>query len=306
MNPVSSIAWAEVEAVGIRTSEDGPFGEDLFWQFVLRDGSLEIPGALVTESELAEIDAHLPGLDYGNIIRATTSTKERVFRIWHHVDSRFRPDRAALSTRFRALVAKLGGNPDAAGPAFDRLYAAWSAESRRYHDLNHLVDCLRELDTANAPAPTADLAELALWYHDAIYEAGAADCEERSARLLASDGVALAIPGTVADVAADLVRATAHGRAAARTDLAAQLVLDVDLSILGKDPLRFMDFDHGVEEEYAAIPTRAFRTGRARFLATMLERDSLYLTDHFHARYEQRARLQIAALLASSRYQLDT
>lgn len=304
MNPLSSILWAEVEAVGIRTTEDGPLGEDLFWYFVLRDGSIEIPGALVAEPELAEIDAHLPGLDYGNIIRATTSTKERMFRIWHHVDSRFRPDREALLARFRALVEKLGGNPNAAVAPFTALYAAWSAESRRYHDLNHLVDCLRELDAANAPAPAEDLAELALWYHDAIYEAGAHDCEERSARLLASDAADLAIPGTVANAAAELVRATAHGRAATRSDLAAQLVLDVDLSILGKDPLRFMDFDYGVEEEYAAIPTRAFRTGRARFLATMLERDSLYLTDQFHARYEQRARLQIAALLASPRYHL--
>jgi predicted metal-dependent HD superfamily phosphohydrolase len=208
-----------------------------------------------------------------------------------------------LLARFRALVAKLGGNPDAAAPAFDRLYAAWSADSRRYHDLNHLVDCLHEIDTANAPAPTTDIAELALWYHDAIYEAGASDCEERSARWLAADAADLAIPGSVADAAADLVRATAHGRAATRSDLAAQLVLDVDLSILGKDSLRFMDFDYGVEEEYAAIPRQAFRTGRARFLATMLARDRLYLTDHFHARYEQRARQQIAALLASSRYQ---
>ena len=303
MNPLSSIRWAEVEALGIRTTEDGPLGEDLFWHFVLRDGSVEIPGALVAEVELAEIDAHLAGLDYGNIIRATASTRERMFRIWHHVDSRYRPDRAALRSRFSALVARLGGNPDASA-AFDGLYAAWSAESRRYHDLNHLVDCLREVDGANAPAATADLAELALWYHDAIYEAGAPDCEERSARLLERDAVELAMGGTVASAAADLVRATAHGRAAARTDLAAQLVLDVDLSILGKDPLRFMDFDYGVEEEYAAIPTQAFRTGRARFLATMLERDCLFLTDYFHARYEQRARLQIAALLASPRYQL--
>jgi predicted metal-dependent HD superfamily phosphohydrolase len=304
MSPLSSIPWAEVEELGVRTTEDGPVGEDLFWHFVLRDGSIEIPGALVAEPELAEIDAHLPGLDYGNIIRATTSTAERMFRIWHHVDSRYRPDRDALRKRFSALVGKLGGNPDASASAFDALYAAWSAESRRYHDLNHLVDCMRELDAANAPAATADLAELALWYHDAIYEAGAPDCEERSARLLESDAADLALPRTVAGTAADLVRATAHGRAAARTDLAAQLVLDVDLSILGKDPLRFMDFDYGVEEEYAGIPTRAFRTGRARFLATMLERDCLYLTDYFHARYEQRARLQIAALLASPRYQL--
>jgi hypothetical protein len=123
MATLSSIPWTEVEAVGIRTTDDGPLGEDLFWQFVVRDRSIEVPGALVGERELAEIDAHLPGLDYGNIIRATTSTTERMFRVWHREDSRFRPDRGALLARFRALIAKLGGNPDAAASAFDRLYA---------------------------------------------------------------------------------------------------------------------------------------------------------------------------------------
>jgi predicted metal-dependent HD superfamily phosphohydrolase len=302
MANLSSIPWPDVVAVGIRTTADGPFAEDVFWQFLLRDGVVEIPGACVDGSAFDELRAHLPGLDSAKVIRAMTSTQERIFRVWHHVESRFWPSREDLAVRFRALVGKVGGDPDASSPAFDSLYAAWSADSRHYHDVEHLVDCLRELDAANARIPTADIAELALWYHDVVYEPGASDCEERSARVLLADAEKLGIPEASTKTAADLVRATAHAQGGALRTPAADLVHDIDLSILGRDVLRFMDFEYGVEEEYAATSTISFRRGRGRFLAGLLERPHIFRTEHFRGRYEARARDQIGALLASPRY----
>ncbi len=299
MTNLSSIPWSDVIAVGIRTSAEGPFEEDVFWRFVLRDGCFELPGSCVDGPTLGQLYSHLPGLDSTKIIRAMTSTRERIFRVWHREDSRFRPDRDALAARFRALVRTLGGDPEAAPAVFARVHAAWAAEPRRYHDLEHLVDCLRELDAATGP-PTA---ELALWYHDVVYEPGATDCEERSAIMLSRDAVTLAIPTATATAAAAVVRATAHalGRDALN-DATAELVLDIDLSILGRDPLRFMDYEYGIEEEYAPTSTLAFRRGRGHFLAALLERDRIFQTEHFRAWYEQPARAQIRGLLASPRY----
>jgi hypothetical protein len=48
--------------------------------------------------------------------------------------------------------------------------------------------------------------------------------------------------------------------------------------------------------------TASFRSGRGRFLAALLDRPHIFRTEHFRGRYEQRAREQIAALLASPRY----
>lgn len=303
MTNLDALPWADLVAVGIRTTSAGPFDEDVFWQFLLGDARVEIPGACIDRAAVAELHARLPGLDSAKIARAMGSTRERIFRVWHRAESRFRPGRDALGARFRALVGKLGGDPEAIAPAFDRLYAAWSVEARRYHDLEHLVDCLRELDAANAREPAADRAELALWYHDVVYEPGAHDCEERSARALEADAVALAIPELSAKAAANLVRATAHAGARDTCEpVAAELVRDIDLSILGRDALRFMDYEYGVEEEYGATPTIAFRCGRGRFLAALQARDSIFRGAHFRARYEQRARVQIEALLASPRY----
>lgn len=303
MQNLSSMPWSDVVAVGIRTTADGPYAEDVFWQFVLRDGFLEIPGGCITGVLFDELSGRLPGLDHAKIVRAMGTTRERIFRVWHRDESRFSPNRDELAARFSTLVRKVGGNPEAARPVFDRVYDAWGAESRRYHGIEHLVDCLRELDAANAPAPTADVAELALWYHDVVYEPQANDCEERSAGRLLADAVVAAIPEAFASQAADLVRATAHAPPGEHGDAAAaDLVIDIDLSILGRDGLRFMDYEYAIEEEYAPTSRLAFFVRRGRFLASLLERDRIFRTDFFHARYERRARAQIEALLTSPRY----
>lgn len=209
-----------------------------------------------------------------------------------------KPGRAALATRFADLVERLGARAPAP-PIFDRLYSAWASSTRHYHDVEHLIDCLREVDGEEA-STTRDLVELALWYHDAIYEPGKADCEARSAKWLAADCKTLGLGDEVAREATALVEATAHGRSAVESDAAA-LVVDIDLSILGREAQRFMEFEYGVEKEYAAIPTLAFRRGRGRFLAHLLV-GPIYRTSRYRERFESAARANISALLASDRY----
>jgi len=301
----SSIPWSEVVAVAIRTTADGPFAEDLFWQLVLRDRWLELPGSAIGDGFFDALRAKLPGVAWEKVVTAMGSTEPRVFRVWHREDASFCPGDRELAARFAALVDRLGGDRGAAEPVFERLRAAWGAAGRRYHGVEHLVDCLRELDRAAPLAGVADPAELALWYHDAVYEPGGEACEDRSAALLEADATALGIAAEAVARAAAAVRATAHATpapSAPATDLVTDLVLDVDLSILGRDALRFMDYEHAIEEEYAPRSRSAFRCARGRFLAALLGRPQLFRTAAFRERYEQRARVQIADLLASSRY----
>lgn len=310
--------WPEVVAAGIRTTADGPFAEDVFWQLVVGDRVIEIPGALVEEAAFRTLGARLPGLDWNQVARAMGSTDERVFSLWDLDSPRRVTDEDSLRARFAALVTRLGG-ASATTDAFERLHAAWSAPQRHYHDLRHLAACLFELDRAALePAgggglasatgaglepATAAIIELALWYHDAIHEPGARDCEVRSADLLARDAAALAIPHEISGRAADLVRATAHVHApAACGDPATDLIIDIDLSILGRGPISFMDYEYSVEEEYAAIPTAAYRTARGQFLASLLAAPFIFRTPAIRARYEERARGQLRSLLDGPRY----
>jgi predicted metal-dependent HD superfamily phosphohydrolase len=292
MLDATTIPWGEVNAVAIRTTAEGPWAEDVFWCFLIGDRIAEIPQAAVDDGFVAELHARLRGVDSEQIIRAMTSVEERIFYVWPYGSEE-------LEGRFAAVVTRLGGA--FASAAFARLIAAWSEPQRRYHSVAHLRDCLRELDASESS--DRDLVELALWYHDAIYKPGASDNEERSAEMLLTDCTELGIAAPLAARAAELVRSTTHALCA-QTD-AERLLLDIDLSILGSDALRFMAYEYGVEEEYRFIPTREFRIARRRFLASLLGRPYLFHTARFRARYEKRAREQLAALLRGPRYRAD-
>ena len=178
----------------------------------------------------------------------------------------------------------------------DELAARYAEPHRAYHTLQHLHECFEAL------APAAELAEhlaevqLALWFHDAIYDTRAQDNEERSARW-AADSVARAgaRDGVAARVHA-LVMVTKHAAVPAGRD--AQLLVDVDLSILGASAERFAEYEQQVRREYAWVPETGFRQARARVLGSFLARPRIYTTSWFEGRLEARARENLARSIA--------
>jgi predicted metal-dependent HD superfamily phosphohydrolase len=289
-------SWRDLVAVGIRTTADGPFADDVFWQFLLERRVIELPSGAMGDIE--PLARHLPGFDSLKVIAAMGSCHERIFRVWHRDQSPTRPDEMALGVRFGRLVERLGAR-HAADEVFTRLHGAWSDPERRYHDVEHLTDCLREVDGLPA-SPARDRIEMGLWYHDAVYDPGASDSEGRSAAMLTNDASALGIAGPTARRVAELVEATAHGAHGVVSEDAA-VVADIDLAILGQDPLRFMEFEYGVEEEFRGVSRVVFRRARGRFLANLLRRP-IYRTPQFFERFEVVARMNVDALLGSPRY----
>jgi predicted metal-dependent HD superfamily phosphohydrolase len=80
------------------------------------------------------------------------------------------------------------------------------------------------------------------------------------------------------------------------------LVADIDLSILGRDVLRFLEFEYAVGEEYASVPSTMYFLARGRFLSQLLASPTIFRTDHFRERYEISARSNITTLLRGPRY----
>ncbi|HET6577416.1 MAG TPA: hypothetical protein VFG66_03790 [Gemmatimonadales bacterium] len=199
-----------------------------------------------------------------------------------------------LRDRFVALLRRLGATGDPETLA-DALLRAWAAPARHYHTTAHLVDSLTRLDES-APAPAErDLVEMAIWFHDAVYDPLAGDNEERSAawarRSLADLDVRA---GTIEEVAR-LILLTRH--AAPPGDPAGRLLCDIDLSILGRAPAEFDAYDRRIRAEYAAVPDAVYREGRRRILATLLARQPLYATERFRERYEAAARANLRRAL---------
>jgi predicted metal-dependent HD superfamily phosphohydrolase len=192
-----------------------------------------------------------------------------------------------LRERFSGLWRRLGAADDG-HQDFDRLLAAYREPHRVYHGLDHLRDCLVQLDAAPAAAADRDLAEAALWFHDAVYVPGSSDNEARSAELATR---ALDQAGTSKERArevARLIRLTDHMRPA--KDAVAALVCDVDLSILGRPAADYDEYERRVRAEYGGIAEPLYRAGRRAILARFLARQPLYRSDHFRALYESAAR----------------
>ncbi|MFT7676708.1 MAG: putative metal-dependent HD superfamily phosphohydrolase [Planctomycetota bacterium] len=189
---------------------------------------------------------------------------------------------------------QLGASPR--GGLLASVQAGYAEEQRAYHTLQHLEECFAALEPAAHLAERIAEVELALWFHDAIYETKGSGSEEQSARWAEKELLAGGASAEVASRVAGLVLATKHDAVPEGAD--AQLLVDVDLSILGADPVRFDEYEQQVRREYGWVPVVLFRSNRAKLLASLLERPSLYSTSWFAERLEQRARKNLARSLA--------
>jgi predicted metal-dependent HD superfamily phosphohydrolase len=207
-------------------------------------------------------------------------------------------ERLKLARRFSALLGRLGASPDTPD-LFPAVAEAWSETHRAYHGVSHLVDCLAQLDAAPAEGADRRIVEAGLWYHDLVYDPRATGNETRSAARASQDLRAAGVPAATAAEVARLVLLTRHTAPAA--DPAGRLVCDVDLSILGRDPDEFMEFERRIQAEYAWVPESTFRAVRADILDGFLRRKPLFLTDYFRAKYEEPARRNLAAAVTRLR-----
>jgi predicted metal-dependent HD superfamily phosphohydrolase len=180
-------------------------------------------------------------------------------------------------------------------PADDHLYgeliARYSEPSRRYHTLQHLDECFVRLGEVRHAVERLPEVELALWFHDAIYDVRKDDNEEQSAAW-AGDAVRRAGVGDhVAGRIQGLVMATKHDALPDTPD--AGVVIDVDLSILGASVERFDEYERQVREEYAWVPGWLFRRKRREILKRFLARPQIYSTEYFIRTFEATARANL-------------
>jgi len=173
-------------------------------------------------------------------------------------------------------------------PVYQNLVSRYSEPQRHYHNLTHLDQCLAEFDSARKMAKDPVAVELAIWFHDAVYDPHAADNEERSAELAKQSITQAGGEAALSRAVAALVLATKTHDPALHPD--APFLVDVDLSIFGQPKERFQEYEAQIRREYDWVPAETFKVKRAEILERFLARDRIYATDHFFAKYEQRAR----------------
>ena len=179
---------------------------------------------------------------------------------------------------------------DQAGRSFDDLLTRYSEQRRHYHNALHIDECLRECDLVRAQALDPAALEFAIWFHDVIYDPRASDNEEQSARFAAES-----LKGARDDLDArvsDLVLTTKTHLPGSIPDAA--LLIDIDLSILGKPAKRFDEYEAAIREEYSWVSMNVYCEKRAAILQSFLQRDRIFRTPFFFDRYEVQARQNLA------------
>ena len=176
------------------------------------------------------------------------------------------------------------------------LLSAYAQPHRHYHTLQHLEECLSLFERLRSVSERHAEVELALWFHDAIYDPQAQDNEERSGEWARSVALTAGAGTAVAQRIFKLVMATRHAVAADGAD--AQVLVDVDLAILGAPRCRFDEYDAQIAREYAWVPADAYRSGRANVLRSFLTRPRIFHTQPMFDEREARARENLERALA--------
>jgi predicted metal-dependent HD superfamily phosphohydrolase len=197
--------------------------------------------------------------------------------------------------RWQRLMQALG--MQTASETYRALLDAYAEAHRHYHTARHIDACLRHLDVSKALAASWADIELALWFHDAVYDPYQSGNEERSA-----DWACEFLQGQAADAARtervrSLILATKHDALAPDPD--AQLLVDIDLAILGASEADYDLFEINVREEYQWVPAPLFREKRAEILQSFLDRPQVYNTEFFRERYEIQARSNLRRAISA-------
>ena len=177
----------------------------------------------------------------------------------------------------------------------DALLQRYAEPHRHYHTLQHLDECLAGFESVAGQTQQSALVELALWFHDAIYDVRSKRNEEASAdwayQVLRGAGVSEEAAGRVHA----LVLVTRHDGVPQDAD--ACLLVDIDLSILGAERARFDQYERQIRAEYAHVPGLLFRFKRRQILRAFRDRPWIYATESFRAKLERPARENLTRAL---------
>ncbi len=176
-------------------------------------------------------------------------------------------------------------------PTYDWLKENYRGPTRAYHNFEHVEECLDRLERFDGTVDKAEL-ELAIWFHDVIYQSLATDNELKSAQAAVDFLESQEASPLLAQRVFDLIMATIHRNPPSNEREA--LIMDIDIAILGSDEQRYKKYCHAIREEYKVVPWELYKSSRRELLLKFLQRDRLFYTDYFFERLESKARKNLA------------
>jgi predicted metal-dependent HD superfamily phosphohydrolase len=178
---------------------------------------------------------------------------------------------------------------------FQKILDHYSEAHRRYHTPEHIEHCLTQFDMAADLMDDPDAVEMALWFHDVIYDVPTARNEARSAEFfseLTHDRIGPEFGRSICD----MILITAHQEMPRRKD--DKYIVDVDLSSFGLPWEEFKRDSENVRSEFACRTDAEFYSAHIKFMRSLVKRPRFFATGFFREKYEKSARGNIERLIA--------
>lgn len=189
------------------------------------------------------------------------------------------------------------GTANNAEDLFYQLINAYNDKNRAYHNINHIKLCLSEFDQVQDRLKNPKEVELAIWFHDVIYDPKSAYNEEESAKFAVLKLNNYETTCIRIDRVKDLILSTKHDRTINTSD--AEYLIDIDISIFGYPPKIYEDYEKNIRKEYKWVPDTIYRKKRMELLISFLSRDKIYYTNYFSNKYERQSRSNLKEALKS-------
>jgi predicted metal-dependent HD superfamily phosphohydrolase len=216
---------------------------------------------------------------------------------WIDIYTLAEDDVAEMSRRWLKLVAKLRVDEEVAREIFADLVSQYNSDDRYYHVLTHVGELLDTADEMRDLAQDYTSIQLAIWFHDVVYDPRGQNNEVKSAEYARQALKKLGMPDRVISRVSDLILKTVT-HVSENDDGDALILLDADLAPLGAEEEIFARQSSALRSEFDWVPDDEYRDSRIRILSGFLSRERIYQTDRMFNAREAKARSNLSRAIA--------
>ena len=272
------IQQTDLDYIIVKTTSYGPFAEDLFFLIKAGEKLWEIPHS---QSEgIMKWFETIPNLNYLELIKSMGCVSDHLFVIYRK-SGYPALDEETLLVRLEKFLSRISTmDPEQINKVKDKLLFFYESFERTYHNLEHIHQCLWELDQVNDFSLDKATVELAIWFHDLVYDPTSKKNEERSQSLM-KQMLSEFVNTDILDRASQIILGET-------LSLEGLIFHDIDFAILGQSTVDYQIYLQNIMEEFIDVPRIVFYIRRKKLLKGLLK-DKIYLTETFNERYEESA-----------------
>jgi predicted metal-dependent HD superfamily phosphohydrolase len=206
----------------------------------------------------------------------------------------------SLRIEFTKAIREFGVNEDSINTWPNALIAVYNEPQRYYHSVAHIFSMTQLSNKYRHQISNSIVVQLAIFFHDWVYDPEEHDNELRSIRVSKSFAAEVKLENSMTEKVSHYIEATIkHSlNAEDESDEDLKLFLDFDLEVLGRSREKYELYAGQIRQEYGHFSDIDYAKGRVGVLERFLAREKLYFSNALGAELEARARENLGAEIA--------